>query len=64
MTGPTKRLDWRKGSTCASATCVEVAKGGGGILVRDSKNPAVVLTFTLEEWAAFMDAAEAGEFRF
>jgi len=62
MTGPTARLDWRKGSRCGGGACLEVAKRNGEVLVRDSKNPAVVLAFTPEEWAAFMEAVKSGEF--
>jgi hypothetical protein len=56
---------WRKSSRCGSATCVEVAKVDGRFLVRDSKNPdGAVLSFTEEEWAAFVEGVGAGEFRF
>jgi hypothetical protein len=64
MTVPMDRLEWRKGSECASGTCVEVAKGDDGVFVRDSKNPDVVLTFSPQEWDTFLDAAGKGEFRF
>jgi len=56
---------WRKSTRCGSAACVEVAKVDDGYLVRDSKNPdGAVLSFTEREWAAFVEAVEAGEFRF
>ena len=56
---------WKKSSRCASATCVEVAKIGDGYLIRDSKNPDVApLSFTTEEWSAFVAGVRAGEFRF
>ena len=64
MTGLTDQLDWRKSSRCGNATCVEVAKGNDGVFVRDSKKPELVLSFTPQEWAAFIDAAADGEFRF
>jgi hypothetical protein len=42
-----------------------VAKVDGGYLVRDSKNPTgAVLSFTEQEWTAFVEGVEAGEFRF
>jgi len=45
--------------------CVEVAKVDDTYLVRDSKNPdGAVLSFTEQEWAAFVEGVEAGEFRF
>ena len=64
MTGLTEQLDWRKSSRCGNTTCVEVAKGNDGVFVRDSKNPELVLSFTPQEWTAFIDAAADGEFRF
>jgi hypothetical protein len=64
MTVPTELLEWRKSTECASGTCVEVAKGDKEVFVRDSKNPDVVLTFSPQEWDAFLDAAGKGEFRF
>lgn len=33
-----------------------------GVLVRDSKNPDVVLEFTDAEWSAFSAGVAAGEF--
>jgi hypothetical protein len=56
---------WRKSTRCGNATCVEVAKVEDGYLVRDSKNPdGAVLSFSEQEWAAFVEGVEAGEFRF
>ena len=43
--------------------CVEVAKTGGNILVRDSKNPTgATLTFTESEWTAFIGGVKALQF--
>lgn len=56
---------WRKSSRCGTSTCVEVARLGEAILVRDSKNPeAGTLAFTEAEWDAFTAGVLAGEFRF
>ena len=56
---------WQKSTRCGNAACVEVAKVDGGYLVRDSKNPTgAVLSFTEQEWTAFVEGVEAGEFRF
>ena len=56
---------WLKSSRCGTNACVEVAKVADQFLVRDSKNPgAPALTFTQDEWTAFLDGAAAGEFRF
>jgi hypothetical protein len=57
--------NWKKSSRCASNTCVEVAKHDDRYLIRDSKNPhAIPLSFTAEEWSAFVAGVRAGEFRF
>jgi len=64
MTGSTRQPNWRKASGCGSATCVEVAKSGDQYLVRDSKNPAAVLSFSEAEWVAFVDAVVRDEFSF
>jgi hypothetical protein len=44
--------------------CVEVRRHDGTIQVRDSKadGNGPVLTFTRDEWAAFLDGAHKGEF--
>jgi hypothetical protein len=40
-----------------------VASDGTKILIRDSKDPdGIPLTFTVEEWAAFLAGVRAGEF--
>ena len=64
MIKPTEPLTWHKASRCSSATCVEVSKQHDRYLVRDGKNPDVVLSFTADEWTTFLDAAADGEFRF
>jgi len=55
---------WRKSSYSSdSCNCVEVATAAGPVLVRDSKNPTgPVLTFTTEEWEAFVAGVKGGEF--
>jgi hypothetical protein len=59
------RLQWRRSTRCGSSACVEVAIGRGSVLVRDSKNPdGPVLTFTADEWSAFVAGVTAGEFKF
>ena len=65
MSRPTKRLVWRRSSDCASSTCVEVARVGSRYLIRDAKNPdAAPLSFTDDEWDAFVRAVKRDEFRF
>jgi len=55
---------WRKSTFSESGNCVEVAAApDGGVLFRDSKNPAApVLAFTAAEWEAFLDGAKKNEF--
>jgi len=55
---------WRKSAkTQANGQCVEVARMGEIIGVRDSKDPSgPILAFTLREFEAFLDGAHNGEF--
>jgi hypothetical protein len=57
-------LNWRKSTFSGNGgDCVEVARNLPGIVaVRDSKDPdGPVLTFTADEWRAFISGARAGE---
>jgi hypothetical protein len=59
------RLIWRKATaSTANGNCVEIAAlPGGGVAVRDSKDPdGPSLRFTAAEWSAFADGMAAGEF--
>jgi hypothetical protein len=55
---------WRKSAkTQANGQCVEVARVGEAIAVRDSKDPdGATLIFTVPEFEAFLDGAGKGEF--
>jgi hypothetical protein len=56
---------WRKSTRSGSSgNCVEVADNLPGVVaVRDSKDPAgSALTFTPDEWKAFVGGAKDGEF--
>lgn len=58
-------LVWRKARASQSnGNCVEVAPlTGGGVAVRDSKDPeGPILRFTAAEWSAFTEGMAAGEF--
>jgi hypothetical protein len=56
-------LEWRRSSPCANSGCVEVARRGDKIAVRDSKiNDSPVLSYTSDEWGAFVAGVKAGEF--
>ena len=62
---PGSGSDWIKSSlSYANGNCVEVASlPGGEIGVRHSRNPrAPVLTFTSDEWHAFLGGVRNGEF--
>ena len=65
MTAPEQAAAvWRTSSRSnGQGQCVEVARLDHTVLVRDSKHPAgPVLTFTPDEWAAFIGGAKDGEF--
>jgi hypothetical protein len=54
---------WQKSSYCGTNACVEVSVSADGVLVRDSRSPeAAPLSFTVEEWTAFVQGIKAGEF--
>jgi hypothetical protein len=53
---------WRRSRACANSECVEVAALAGGVAVRGSQIPDVVLTFTKAEWGAFLRGVKAGDF--
>jgi hypothetical protein len=57
-------LNWRKAQLSVdNGQCVELARTGGMIAIRDSKHPAgPVLQYTPTEWRAFLDGAKNGEF--
>jgi Domain of unknown function (DUF397) len=65
MIRPTEEPRWRKSGRCAYGACVEVARVEERLLVRDSKNPGTVsLSFSEEQWDAFVAGVKAGTFGF
>jgi hypothetical protein len=55
--------NWRKSSHSSNNGCIEVARSGDQIAVRDSKDPSgPVLVFTTHEWRAFVNGVRDGEF--
>lgn len=59
------RAAWRKSSLSGGdgGNCVEIARIGDQVAVRDSKHPrGAVLAFTAAEWEAFIGGVKAGEF--
>ena len=56
-------LQWIKASRSISASaCFELALDGDEIALRNSRDPGVVLRYTRQELAAFLDGAKRGEF--
>jgi hypothetical protein len=56
-------LDWRRSSHCAHDSCLEVARRGSEIFVRDSKtSEGPMLAFHQAEWAEFLEGARRGQF--
>lgn len=59
-----RRAPWRKSSNSEAGSCVEVARMGDWVGVRDTKasGRGPVLEFTLPEWSAFLKGVAHGEF--
>ncbi|MGH3734827.1 MAG: DUF397 domain-containing protein [Micromonosporaceae bacterium] len=59
-----KPVVWKKSARSAGeGACVEVAVLADRVLVRDSKDPqGAMLTFTPDEWRAFVGGVHDGEF--
>jgi Domain of unknown function (DUF397) len=53
---------WQRARSCGNGECVEVASDGDAIVIRDSKNPALNLRYTRQEWRAFVLGVKAGDF--
>lgn len=63
--GDTERthITWRRSTASGSGNCVEVAFDDKSVLVRNSRDPVgPVLSFSPEEWVAFLEGANKGEF--
>ena len=56
-------IAWHRSTASNVGNCVEVARSGGSVLVRHSRQPAgPLLKFTAAEWEAFLAGARGGEF--
>jgi len=54
---------WRTALKSGGSNCVQVARRQDVIMLADSKHPGgPVLSYTLQEWDAFLDDAKNGEF--
>ena len=56
-------ISWRTATKSAAGNCVQVARHCSKIMIADSKNPGgPFLSYTLQEFDAFLDGAKKGEF--
>jgi Domain of unknown function (DUF397) len=54
---------WRTAAKSGGGNCVQVARRGGEIMIADSKHPSgPMLSYTVQEFDAFLDGAKKGEF--
>jgi hypothetical protein len=53
---------WRRSTFCASGECAEVTKKDDKILLRSSLAPSVIVTYTPDEWRAFRQGIQSGQF--
>ena len=58
-------IEYKVSSFCSFGNCVEVGRSPeGAVMVRDTKDRGQELTFSDEEWVAFVAGVKAGEFDF
>jgi hypothetical protein len=56
-------VTWKRSTRCSSSDCVEIARVGDAVLVRDSKDATGAnLSFGLAEWQSFLAGVRLGEF--
>lgn len=54
---------WRIAAKSGGGNCVQVTRRDGVIMIADSKNPSgPILSYTIQEFDAFLDGAKKGEF--
>ena len=54
--------EFKRASECAVGACAEAAVGAKKVLMRQSERLDTVISFTPEEWRAFVKGVKAGEF--
>jgi hypothetical protein len=60
---PNMGLRWTKARrSYGSGACVELATGGEGVLMRNSRRPDDHIHHSMIEFAVFLEAAKNGEF--
>jgi hypothetical protein len=65
MPSSTDRPEWRRASSCSGGNCIEVAKDGDRVLIRNSRSAGSAgLSFSADEWNAFIEGVKKDEFRF
>jgi hypothetical protein len=52
---------WQRSTRCDSGQCVEVARGDGHVLVRNSNQPDTVLRLAADQWHRLVGAIKSGE---
>jgi hypothetical protein len=56
-------IPWRTAAKSGGGNCVRVARRDDVIMIADSKRPSgPALSYTLQEFDAFLDGAKKGEF--
>lgn len=60
---PSAETLWRTAAKSAGGNCVQVARRGDVIMIADSKHPGgPALSYSMQEFDAFLDGAKKGEF--
>jgi hypothetical protein len=54
-------LHWWRSSYCADNACVEVARDGDVVLIRNSERPDDIIRCTTSGWTAFLAEIKAGD---
>jgi predicted secreted Zn-dependent protease len=58
-----KGLTWRTALSCNGGACVQVASTENGILLGNTRQPTgPVISYTLDEWHAFVAGIKQGDF--
>lgn len=56
-------LSWRVALQCNGGSCIQVAATGNKIVIGDSKSPGgPFLTYSQNEWIAFVEGVRRGDF--
>lgn len=64
MTESIHEVTWHRSSACADGSCLEIARSGGEMFLRNNQRPNEVTRFTIDEWEAFTAGVKAGDFPF